>query len=58
MIINTLIFLCFLFLFIDYMDKSFVSKDTDDLNTKKWIAEIEADKRREKFYGKKEGDKR
>jgi hypothetical protein len=55
--IDALIFLCFLFLFIDYMDKSFVSKNKDDLNTKKWLAEIEADKRREKFYGKKDGDK-
>jgi hypothetical protein len=55
--IDALIFLCFLFLFIDYMDKSFVSKNKDDLNTKKWLAEIEADKRREKFYGKHDGDK-
>lgn len=51
--IDALLFLATLVIFLDYMQKSFVSKDQDDPATKRWIAEIEADKRKEKFYGKK-----
>ena len=30
--------------FLDYFNKSFLIKDKDDPDTKRWIAEIEADK--------------
>ncbi len=51
--VEGLIFLAAFILFIDYMNKFYVSKDVDDPNTKRFLKEIEADKRREKFYGKK-----
>ena len=51
--IDSLLFVATLIIFLDYMQKSFVSKDKDDQATKMWISEIEADKRKEKFYGKK-----
>ena len=55
--VEGLIFLAALILFIDYMNKFYVSKDVDDPNTKRFLQEIEADKRREKFYGKKRNSK-
>tara|TARA_R100001015_G_scaffold10338_1_gene4069 strand:- start:352 stop:525 length:174 start_codon:yes stop_codon:yes gene_type:complete len=51
--VDALLFIATIIIFLDYMQKSFVTKDPEDPATKKWIAEIEADKRREKFYGKK-----
>ena len=51
--IDMLLFLATLIIFLDYMQKSFVTKDPEDPETKKWIAEIEADKRREKFFDNK-----
>ena len=51
--IEALLFICTLIIFLDYFNKSFLIKDKDDPNTKRWIAEIEADKRREKFKDKK-----
>ena len=38
------------------MHKSYITKDPEDPETKKWIAEIEADKRREKFFNKENED--
>jgi hypothetical protein len=55
--VEGLIFLAAFILFIDYMNKFYVSKDVDDPNTKRFLQEIEADKRREKFYGKKRNSK-
>jgi len=52
--IDALLFICTIIIFIDYMQKSFVTKDPDDPQTKKWIAEIEAEKRRDKFKDKDE----
>ena len=46
--IDALIFVASIILFLDYMQKSYITKDPEDPETKKWIAEIEADKRREK----------
>jgi hypothetical protein len=37
---------------MDYMNKFYIFKDKDDPQTKQWIAEIEADKRREEFFNK------
>tara|TARA_R110002012_G_scaffold6859_2_gene32735 strand:- start:126 stop:302 length:177 start_codon:yes stop_codon:yes gene_type:complete len=55
--IDALIFVASIILFLDYMHKSYVTKDPEDPETKKWIAEIEADKRREKFFdNKKDGE--
>jgi|TARA_R100001460_G_scaffold67650_4_gene108083 hypothetical protein len=48
--IDALLFICTLIIFLDYFNKSFLIKDKEDPITKKWIAEIEADKRREKFF--------
>lgn len=48
--IEALLFICTLIIFLDYFNKSFLIKDKEDPATKKWIAEIEADKRREKFF--------
>ena len=55
--VEGLIFLAALILFIDYMNKFYVSKDVNDPNTKRFLQEIEADKLREKFYGKKRNSK-
>ena len=38
------------------MQKSYITKDPEDPETNKWIAEIEADKRREKFFNKENKD--
>ena len=55
--IDALIFIASIILFLDYMHKSYISKDIEDPETKKWIAEIEADKRKEKFFNnKKDGE--
>tara|TARA_R100000664_G_C2713035_1_gene109094 strand:+ start:655 stop:828 length:174 start_codon:yes stop_codon:yes gene_type:complete len=51
--VDALLFIATIIIFLDYMQKSFVTKDPQDPETKKWIAEIEAEKRRDKFYGKK-----
>ncbi len=51
--VDALLFIATIIIFLDYMQKSFVTKDPEDPKTKKWIAEIEAEKRRDKFYGKK-----
>ncbi len=51
--IDALIFVASIILFLDYMHKSYVTKDPEDPETKRWIAEIEADKRREKFFDNK-----
>jgi hypothetical protein len=51
--VDALLFIATIIIFLDYMQKSFVTKDPEDPETKKWIAKIEADKRRDKFYGKK-----
>ena len=51
--VDALLFIATIIIFLDYMQKSFVTKDPQDPKTKKWIAEIEAEKRRDKFYGKK-----
>jgi|TARA_R100001163_G_scaffold31773_1_gene24835 hypothetical protein len=51
--VDALLFIATIIIFLDYMQKSFVTKDPEDPETKKWIAEIEAEKRRDKFYGKK-----
>ena len=51
--VDALLFIATKIIFLDYMQKSFVTKDPQDPETKKWIAEIEAEKRRDKFYGKK-----
>ena len=51
--VDALLFIATIIIFLDYMQKSFVTKDPQDPETKKWIAEIEAEKRRNKFYGKK-----
>jgi len=48
--IDLLLFLCTLVLFLDYMHRFYITKDPEDPETKRWIAEIEADKRREEFY--------
>ena len=53
MMFDALLFIATIIIFLDYMQKSFVTKDPEDPETKKWIAEIEAEKRRDKFYGKK-----
>ena len=53
MMVDALLFIATIIIFLDYMQKSFVTKDPEDSETKKWIAEIEAEKRRDKFYGKK-----
>jgi|TARA_B100000424_G_scaffold210880_1_gene168304 hypothetical protein len=53
MMVDALLFIATIIIFLDYMQKSFVTKDPEDPETKKWIAEIEAEKRRDKFYGKK-----
>jgi|TARA_R100000426_G_scaffold34568_3_gene27861 hypothetical protein len=53
MMVDALLFIATIIIFLDYMQKSFVTKDPQDPETKKWIAEIEAEKRRDKFYGKK-----
>ena len=53
MMVDALLFIATIIIFLDYMKKSFVTKDPEDPETKKWIAEIEAEKRRDKFYGKK-----
>jgi hypothetical protein len=53
MMVDALLFIATIIIFLDYMQKSFVTKDPEDPETKKWIAKIEADKRRDKFYGKK-----
>ena len=47
--IDALIFIASIILFLDYMHKSYITKDPEDPETKKWIAEIEADKRKEKY---------
>ena len=54
--IDALIFIASIILFLDYMHKSYITKDPEDLETKKWIAEIEADKRKEKFFNKENED--
>ena len=54
--IDALIFVASIILFLDYMQKSYITKDPEDSETKKWIAEIEADKRREKFFNKENKD--
>ena len=51
--VDALLFIATIIIFLDYMQKSFVTKDPQDPETKKWIAEIEAEKRRDKVYGKK-----
>ena len=51
--IDALIFVASIILFLDYMHKSYVTKDPEDPETKRWIAEIDADKRREKFFDNK-----
>jgi len=51
--IDALIFVASIILFLDYMQKSYITKDPEDPETKRWIAEIEADKRREKFFDNK-----
>ena len=51
--IDALIFVASIIFFLDYMHKSYVTKDPEDPETKRWIAEIEADKRREKFFDNK-----
>ena len=51
--IDALIFVASIILFLDYMHKSYVTKDPEDPETKRWIAEIEADKRKEKFFDNK-----
>ena len=48
--IDALLFICTLIIFLDYFNKSFLIKDKEDPITKKWIAEIDAAKRREKFF--------
>ena len=48
--IEALLFICTLIIFLDYFNKSFLIKDKEDPITKRWIAEIEADRRREKFF--------
>jgi hypothetical protein len=48
--IDMLLFLATLIIFLDYMQKSFVTKDPEDPETKRWIREIEADKRKEEFF--------
>ena len=53
MMVDALLFIATIIIFLDYMQKSFVTKDPQDPETKKWIAEIEAEKRRDKVYGKK-----
>ena len=47
--IDALLFICTLIIFLDYMHKSYVTKDPDDPETQKWIDEIDADKRRDKY---------
>ncbi len=51
--IDALIFVASIILFLDYMHKSYVTKDTEDPETKRGKAEIEAVKRREKFLDNK-----
>jgi len=48
--IDMLLFLATLIIFLDYMQKSFIAKDPEDPETKRWIREIEADKRKEEFF--------